>query len=92
MSCQTWPKEAGKLAAIEEKIISDMPLPTPRSVIISPMNMISTVPTVMVSTMISRVGIDWSGTSSRVQPTKKLPERTSVMIVVAWRTPRPIVR
>ncbi len=36
--------------------------------------------------------MDWSGTSSRLQPVKNCPERTSVMIVVDCRTARPMVR
>ncbi len=36
--CQSWP---GKAAMIEVKISSDMPLPTPRSVISSPSHMMT---------------------------------------------------
>ena len=38
----------GKVAAIWVKIITDMPLPTPRSVISSPSHMMTLVPAVMV--------------------------------------------
>ena len=41
-------------AAIEVKISSDMPLPTPRSVTSSPNHMIMAVPAVMTSTMTAR--------------------------------------
>ena len=41
----------GKLAAIDVKMSSDMPLPTPRSVMSSPSHMIRPVPAVMVMTM-----------------------------------------
>ena len=43
--------EAGKVAAIEVKISSDIPLPTPRSVRSSPIHMIKPVPAVMVRTI-----------------------------------------
>ena len=37
------------------KIISDMPLPTPRSVISSPIHMITAVPDTIVITMVAMV-------------------------------------
>ena len=43
--------EAGNPAAIEVKISSDIPLPTPRSVTSSPSHMIRPVPAVIVITM-----------------------------------------
>ena len=43
--------DVGKPAAIEVKISSDMPLPTPRSVMSSPSHMMTLVPAVMVMTM-----------------------------------------
>ena len=45
------PSEFGNCAAIEVKIISDMPLPMPRSVMSSPNHMITPVPAVMVMTI-----------------------------------------
>ena len=48
-------REAGNCAAIWVKIITDMPLPTPRSVISSPSHMITPVPAVMVRIMV-RIG------------------------------------
>jgi hypothetical protein len=45
----TW---AGKAAAIWVKIMTDMPLPTPRSVMSSPSHMTMPVPAVMVRTMV----------------------------------------
>ena len=42
---------AGIVAMIEVKIRSDMPLPTPRSVISSPSHMITAVPAVITITM-----------------------------------------
>ena len=51
----------GKLETMEVKISSDMPLPTPRSVMSSPIHMTRPVPAVMVTTMISKAGSDSSG-------------------------------
>ena len=48
-------RAVGKLAAIDVKMRSDMPLPTPRSVMSSPSHMIRPVPAVMVMTMIRSV-------------------------------------
>ncbi len=42
----------GNTAMTWVKIISDMPLPTPRSVISSPSHMITAVPAVMVITIV----------------------------------------
>ena len=42
------PREVGKLAAMEVKMSSDMPLPTPFSVTSSPIHMIRPVPAVSV--------------------------------------------
>src|SRR5665811_2602149 len=44
-------RDCGKREAIEVKISSDMPLPMPRSVISSPIHMMTPVPAVMVRTM-----------------------------------------
>ena len=49
-----WMTARGKLTTIPEKMISDMPLPMPRSVICSPSHMTKHVPVVSVSTVISR--------------------------------------
>ena len=48
------PPSAGMRAAIEQKISSDMPLPTPRSVTSSPNHMMTAVPAVMTMTMTAR--------------------------------------
>ena len=69
---------AGNAAAIEVKISSDMPLPTPRSVMRSPSHMTKTVPAVMVSTMSEMVCHDSSGMMVLVQPGKNWPLRASV--------------
>ena len=45
----------GSRAAIEVKIRTDMPLPTPRSVISSPSHMTTPVPAVIVMTRVVRV-------------------------------------
>ena len=47
------PERGREAAAIEVKISSDMPLPTPRSVISSPSHMITAVPAVIVMTMMT---------------------------------------
>ena len=60
----------GKLAAIDVKMSSDMPLPTPRSVMSSPSHMIRPVPAVMVMTMIRSVCQLSFGMTSTVQPLK----------------------
>ena len=44
----------GSRATMPAKMISEMPLPMPRSVIISPSHMMKAVPRVRVSTVISR--------------------------------------
>ena len=44
----------GKLTTIPAKMMSDMPLPMPRSVICSPSHMMNAVPVVRVSTVIRR--------------------------------------
>ena len=53
--------ELGNDAAIEVKISSDMPLPMPLSVTSSPSHMTRPVPAVMVSTMMTSVGMESSG-------------------------------
>ena len=45
---------AGKPTTMPAKMMSDMPLPMPRSVICSPSHMMKAVPVVSVSTVISR--------------------------------------
>ena len=57
------------------KISTDMPLPTPRSVISSPSHMITAVPDVMVITMVVMVSTDGFGISCSVQPENRLPDR-----------------
>ena len=44
----------GKPTTMPEKMMSDIPLPMPRSVICSPSHMMKDVPVVSVSTVISR--------------------------------------
>src|SRR6185369_13538489 len=69
----------GNAAAIDVKISSDMPLPTPRSVMRSPSHITKIVPAVIVSTIIETVCHDSSGTIGRAQPGKNCPVRASVM-------------
>lgn len=92
------PSEPGKAATIEVKMSSDMPLPTPRSVMSSPIHMMTPVPAVMVMTM-SRMPYQVSPPATMscehsavpVSP-NSAPERATVMRVVDCRTPSAIVR
>ena len=88
--------EPGKVAAIEVKMSSDMPLPMPRSVMSSPIHMMRPVPAVMVMTM-SRMAYQASFVMScehagSDEPLNSAPERATVMSVVDCSTPRAIVR
>jgi hypothetical protein len=47
----TWPTPLGRPMTMPAKMSSEMPLPTPRSVICSPSHMTKTVPVVSVSTV-----------------------------------------
>ena len=58
----------GKEEMIEVKISSDMPLPTPRSVMSSPSHMMTAVPAVIVAIMTKIVKIESSGISWAEQP------------------------
>ena len=49
-----WMTARGNPTTMPEKMMSDMPLPMPRSVICSPSHMTKHVPVVSVSTVISR--------------------------------------
>ena len=51
---------------IEVKISSDMPLPMPRSVISSPSHMMTAVPAVIVTTIVTMTTSDSFGTRSLV--------------------------
>ena len=88
---------AGKVAAIEMKINSDMPLPTPRSVMSSPIHMMRPLPA-FITRIMSRMAYQESSVSSwlhcgvPVDCGKSAPLRATVTSVVAWRMPRPIVR
>ena len=78
--------DEGKVAAMETKISNDIPLPTPRSVIISPMNMISPVPAVIVMTismMAYQVSLEsnWLQAGTPELP-KSAPLRATVIKVV----------
>ena len=85
---------AGIRAAIEVKIRIDMPLPMPRSVIISPIHMIAAVPAVMASTRVISANALWSGMiwSLTVQPGNIWPFSASARNAVDCRMPSPIVR
>ena len=89
--------DCGKRAAIEVKISSDMPLPTPRSVMSSPIHMMRPVPAVIVMTMstmahqASLVISCWQAVELDAPP-NRAPLRATVIRVVDWRTPSAIVR
>ncbi len=74
------------------KIMIDMPLPTPRSVISSPSHMITAVPAVIVMTMTRNVGVLSLYSRGLSQPWSRLPERASATMPVAWSSARPRVR
>ena len=57
------------------KISTDMPLPTPRSVISSPSHMMTAVPAVMVMTMVVMVNTDGFGISGWCSSGNRLPDR-----------------
>ena len=89
----------GSRAAIEVKIRTDMPLPTPRSVIISPSHMITPVPAVIVITStvtMSQSGIWVCGTIGYCAwshlPLNSCPERASATNAEACRIASPRVR
>ena len=74
------------------KIISDMPLPTPRSVTSSPIHITSAAPAVSTNTMTTRVKIDWSLMMSSSQPCSSWPLAASATKLVACRMDSAIVR
>ena len=85
--------EPGKPAAMDVKISSDMPLPTPFSVTSSPSHMIRPVPAVRVMIMSRIVGMLSLGTRSAWQLVNRPPGlRAIATSVVDCRTARPIVR
>ena len=57
------------------KMSTDMPLPTPRSVISSPSHMMTAVPAVMQMTMVVMVNTDEFGISDSLQLGNRLPDR-----------------
>jgi len=83
---------AGKDATIDVKMSSDIPLPTPRSVISSPSHMIRPVPAVMASTTRNRFHGDSSGIGLTGQPGYSRSEMARVTTVTDCRRPSPSVR
>ena len=77
---------------IEVKIISDMPLPIPRSVMSSPSHMITAVPAVMMAIIVNVIWSESSGMIGSGQPCSSWPERASAMMPVDCRIASPIVR
>src|SRR6202453_549423 len=74
------------------KIMTDMPLPTPRSVISSPIHMMTAVPATMVMTIVAMRNTDAFVMTDSVQPGKSVPLRASSMYPVDCRIARPMVR
>src|SRR5660397_183332 len=87
--CQMVVMAPGNDEATEVKIKSDMPLPMPRSVMRSPSHMMSTVPAVIVSTIVVMTFHDWSGTISTGQPGKNTPLRAIVTYEADCRAAKP---
>ena len=86
------PSAEGKVAAMDVKMSSDMPLPTPFSVIRSPSHMMIAVPAVIVMMMISTVSQVSFGMIGRGQSPSRAPDRASETTVVALSSARPMVR
>src|SRR5271169_1704352 len=79
------------------KIRTDMPLPTPRSVINSPIHMMTVVPATMVITMVAMVKVEPFGMSGLLvpdapQPLNRVPDLASSTYPVDWSKARPTVR
>ena len=78
------------------KISTDMPLPTPRSVISSPIHMMTVVPATMVITIVAMVKGEPFGMSGLLaaapQPLNRVPDLASSTYPVDWSTARPTVR
>jgi len=74
------------------KMSSDMPLPTPRSVMSSPIHMMRPVPAVSVMMSRRTVMSESFGMIGTGQSPSSAPERASETRVVALRRPRAIVR
>src|ERR1700761_7501620 len=79
------------------KISTDMTLPTPRSVISSPIHMMTVVPATMVITIVAMVNTEPFGISGlelpdAPQPLNNVPDRASSTYPVDWSRARPTVR
>ena len=77
---------------IDVKISTDMPLPTPRSVMSSPSHMITAVPAVIVTTSTRTRNSESSGMIDSWQLGKSRPERASAMMPVDCSTASATVR
>src|SRR6516225_2419450 len=78
------------------KISTDMPLPTPRSVISSPIHMMTVVPATMQITIVAMVKTESFGMigllAALPHPLNSVPDLASSMYPVDWSTARPTVR
>jgi hypothetical protein len=75
---------SGSLATIPPKMRRETPLPTPYSVMISPIQVSTIVPAVSVVTIRAKVSGRWSGSAPRFRMRKVWP--------IAWITARTTVR
>src|SRR5712691_1775431 len=87
----------GMTAMTVVKISTDMPLPTPRSVISSPIHMMTVVPATMVITIVTPVKAEALGISGLLlpaapQPLNRVPDRASSTYPVDCSRARPTVR
>src|ERR1700744_981763 len=82
----------GMTAMTWVKIMTDMPLPMPRSVLSSPIHITTAVPAPIVMTIVAMRKTDASGMTDTVQPGKSVPLRASSMYPVDCRIARPLVR
>ena len=74
------------------KISSEIPLPTPRSVISSPSHMITAVPAVIVITIVTTVNTESLTSSERLKPENSRPDLASATMPVDCRMASPTVR
>ena len=83
---------AGMVAMIEVKISTDMPLPTPRSVMSSPNHITMAVPAVITTIITRMTHTPWFGMICSLHPLKRAPGvRARDRIAVDCKIARPMV-
>ena len=70
-------RACGRLATMPAKMISEMPLPTPRAVICSPSHIRNIVPPISVITVVRRKNMPGSITAAPALP--RMPSRPTAM-------------